>query len=103
MSFILTFCFGDQKVIILYIIAKFISITISAVVYAMMGRAILPFFVDPEENKIYFFLTVITEPFIVPVRFIMAKLNIGQNTPIDLSFFFTYILLIVVQGFLPVI
>ena len=88
---------------VLYVVAKLIQITISCVIYAMMGRALLPIFIDPEESRIYMFLTLITEPFIIPVRFLMVKFNIGQNTPIDLSFLFTYILLIALEMFLPVI
>lgn len=88
---------------IIYIFAKFISIMISVVIYAMMGRAIMPIFIDVEGNRIYMFLTVITEPFILPVRYLLAKFNIGQNTPIDMSFMFTYLILILVQLFLPVI
>ena len=37
---------------------------LSVVIYAMMGRAIMPLIVDVEDNRIYLFLTAITEPFI---------------------------------------
>ncbi len=76
---------------------------LSVVIYAMMGRAIMPLFVDVEDNRIYLFLTAITEPFILPVRYLLAKFNIGQNTPIDMSFMFTYIILIMLDAFLPII
>lgn len=88
---------------VLYIIAKIISIMISAVIYAMMARALLPFFVDVESSRLFFFVTFITEFFVAPVRAVLIKLNIGQDSPIDFSFMLTYILLFTVQLFLPVI
>lgn len=89
---------------VLYFIAKFISIAITVVMYAMMVRAILPFFIhDIENSKLYLFVTVITEPVIAPVRFLLVKLNIGQNSPLDMAFMLTYLLLILVQMILPAI
>lgn len=88
---------------LLYIIAKFISIIISVEIYAMMARALLPLFINPEESRLYLFVTAITEPFVIPVRFILYKFNIGQNSPIDISFMLSYLLLFLIQLFLPTI
>ena len=69
----------------------------------MLVRMILPFFVNPEENKIYLLTCYISEPFIAPVRAVMARLGVGQNSPIDWSFFATYIILWMLDLVLPVI
>jgi hypothetical protein len=45
----------------------------------------------------------VTEPFIIPVRALLFRLNIGQDSPIDWAFSLTYILIYIVQLFLPVI
>ena len=76
---------------------------LDVIYFAMLVRMILPFFVNPEENKIYALSLVITEPVIIPVRLLMVKLNIGQDSPIDWSFFVAAILLSVLQSALPVI
>ena len=69
----------------------------------MMLRMIISLFTDPRENKLYMITCFITEPFIIPVRAFMVRFNIGQDTPIDLAFFVTSILLWLVQVFLPAI
>lgn len=88
---------------LLQILAKTISIALSVVSYAMIGRMLLPIFKNPADSKLYQFLFVITEPFVAPVRALFVRFNIGQNSPIDWSFTAAYFLLIIIQGFLPVI
>lgn len=90
---------------IIYILAKLISVAITVICYAMMIRAILPIFLrgNIDGNRFYFFLTVITEPFIAPVRYVLVKLNVLQDSPIDFAFMITYFLLIFVQMILPAI
>lgn len=67
----------------------------------MMIRMILPFFVDPMESNVYAISSFITEPFIAPVRAVMVRLNIGQDSPIDWAFSITYILIWLLGGLLP--
>lgn len=88
---------------ILFIFAKTISVMLGAVYIAMLARMILPFFLNPEESRVYAVTVFITEPIIMPVRYLMVKMNIGQSSPIDWSFFITAILLSVVRSILPVI
>ena len=85
------------------ILAKTAELFVSAVVLAMAVRMIMPFFLDIEDSRVYLFTCLITEPIIAPVRFIMIKLNIGQDSPIDWSFFVTYMLLWLIRTVLPVI
>lgn len=90
-------------IIILDIFARCISLLLHAVSLAMLLRIFLPFFTDPEESSLYMFLSVITEPFIAPVRFFMVKFNLLQDSPIDWSFTITYLLIGIIQAFLPVL
>ena len=41
---------------------------------------------------------MISEPIIVPVRFLFYKLNLFQNTPLDISYLVTYLLLNIIDG-----
>ena len=88
-------------IFLLDLFARIISILLDAVVLAMILRVIMPFIVDVEENRFYLFLTVISEPFVMPVRFLLAKFNILQDSPIDWSFTFTYIMISIIQALLP--
>ena len=88
---------------ILYILAKTVSLVLDVVSFTMLIRMILSLFVDPMESKLYLITCYITEPFIAPVRAIMVRFNIGQDSPIDWAFFVTSILLGIIGSILPVI
>ena len=87
---------------VFYIVAKVVSIGISALSLAMFLRVILQFFVA-EDNKFIIFCYAVTEPFIIPIRVIMEKLNVGQNSPIDIPFFVAYIFITTLQMRLPIV
>ena len=87
----------------LIIFAKTVSLLLSVLSYAMFGRAILSFFPSMDGSRVSAFLIALTEPVIVPVRALLYKFNIGQNSPIDLSFSLTYLLIVIVQMFLPIV
>lgn len=88
---------------IFYILAKVVAIYINIAAYSMLGRVILQFFVVPEESRFYALLFFISEPIIMPFRLILAKLNIGQDSPIDIAFMTAYFGVALLQLFLPVI
>lgn len=88
---------------ILYVFAKTVSLVIDVVWVTMIVQVVLQFFVDPTESRIYLLACFITEPFIAPVRYIMARLNILQDTPIDWAFFVTSVLLGIISSLLPAI
>lgn len=86
-----------------YIIAKTVSIVLEVVSFAMIIRMLLPIFIDPTESRIYAITCFVTEPFIAPVRAVMVRLNIGQDSPIDWAFSITYIIIWLLSGLLPAI
>lgn len=88
---------------VFYIIAKTIYVILDTVSITLFVRMILSLFSDGEPGRFYMLTYYITEPFIAPVRALMAKLNIGQNSPIDWSFFVTALLISLIQTFLPII
>jgi len=88
---------------ILNILAATVQLAISLICYAMLGRMLMPLFTDVEDSRLYLMLCAMTEPFIIPVRAVMIHFNIGQDSPIDWSFSLTYIILTMIQVFLPVI
>ncbi|MBQ2793933.1 MAG: YggT family protein [Clostridia bacterium] len=85
-----------------YVFARVVSIGLSALSLAMVLRVILQFFAS-EDNKFVIFCYAVTEPFIIPIRVIMEKLNIGQSSPIDIPFFIAYIIIMLLQMLLPIV
>ena len=88
---------------VLAIIAKTVSILLSIISTAMFLRAICSFIPPLAESRFFALLLMLTEPVVMPVRFLLYKLNIGQNLPIDISFTIAYFLLIFIEMLLPVI
>ena len=69
--------------ILLQIIAGIVAVVIDAVTLCMILRMIVSLIMPEESGKFSTFLAFVTEPFIIPVRFILSKLNILQGSPID--------------------
>ena len=88
---------------VLNIFATTVQLALSVILYAMLGRVLMPFFTDIEDSRLYLMLCLITEPLVIPVRAVMYHFNIGQDSPIDLAFSLTYLILTFIQIFLPVI
>ena len=86
-----------------FILAKTISVLLGVVSLAMLLRMLIPWFTDPMESKFFAIVCYLTEPFIIPVRAIMVKYNIGQDSPIDWAFSITYLIIILLRNLLPAI
>ena len=88
---------------IFFILAKTVSVILEVCYFAMLIRMLMPIFTDVEESRVYGLSVLITEPFIAPVRFLMTKLNVGQNSPVDWAFFVSSILIVLLINILPAI
>jgi len=66
----------------------------------MFGRAIMSWISPDEDNKLAQFLFVVTEPFVYPIRKLLQKFKLFQNVPIDMSFMFAMIILIILYTIL---
>lgn len=97
----LPFFYERSKMTVLDIFARLVALTIDVALFAMLLRVILSFFSDAEDSRISIFLALITEPFIAPVRFLMVKFNLLQNSPIDWSFTLTYMIMAFMRVMLP--
>lgn len=94
--------------IVFYIFAKVISLMLSAISLAMFARVIMQLVAmltqfNPETNKFFIFCFAVTEIFVTPFRYLCAKLNLFQGTPIDAPFFIAYLTISILQSFLPII
>ena len=81
---------------LLFVLINFVVMFIEVISLAMMLRAILSWFFD-SDGKFIKFLYVLTEPAIMPIRRLFQKLNWFQETPIDMAYTATYLVLMLVQ------
>ena len=78
-----------------------ISLAMFARVIMQLASALTSF--KAENNKFFIFCFAVTEIFVTPIRYLCQKFNLFTNTPIDAPFFIAYILISLIQGFLPII
>jgi uncharacterized protein YggT (Ycf19 family) len=76
---------------------NFVDLFLTVLLFAMLVRALMSFFMMGEESRLSMVLYYFTEPFILPVRKIFEKLGLFQGTPMDVSYFFTTLLIGMVQ------
>ena len=83
----------------LHIVSTVVVTLLSVIQLAMLVRAILSWF-PMDENRFTDFLYGITEPIIYPVRTLFARMNWFQQSPLDMSFMITFLLLSVLTTLL---
>lgn len=87
----------------LVLTVNFVDLFLTLLLFAMLARALMSFFMMGEESKLSLVLYYFTEPFILPVRKLFEKLGLFQGTPMDVSFFFATLLIGMVQALLAAI
>ncbi len=80
-----------------YVFVQTLLLFLDIVALAMMARMLVSFFLMGEESKLSRFLYVVTEPVILPVRAICQRFGWFQGLPMDMPFFITAVLLLVVR------
>jgi len=83
--------------IVFYLLKNTALWILSILDLAMLLRAIMSWILQGEENRFSMFLYMITEPLIHPIRQLCYKKNWFQQTPLDIPFLITVLLIMVVE------
>ncbi len=78
--------------IVIFNIVKIFLIVLQS---AMLLRAILSWIPGADDNILSDFIYTVTEPVIVPIRLLFEKLGLFDDSPFDVSFFFTGLVIMV--------
>ncbi len=78
---------------VIYILVFTIQTLLGILEFAMLLRAILSLFILSEESPLGNLLYYITEPVILPIRALCDRFGWFQDTPIDMPFLITNLLL----------
>ena len=73
---------------------------LSVVEICFLVRAILSWFPIREDNPILTFTSMVTEPFIAPVRALFDRFGWFRDFPLDMSFFVSFLLVNVASSLL---
>ena len=69
----------------------------------MVGRAVLSWLPLDEDSAIFRFLYTVTEPLVVPVRMLLERFSFFRDSPLDISYAITMLLLFLLQELLPAV
>ena len=71
--------------IVLYILCRTLVLLCYALDTAIFARVVCHWFDPMEEKTPTRILTVLTEPFILPFRYLLARMRAGEGLPIHLA------------------
>ena len=87
------------------IISAVLSVTASVVLWvvtlAMCVRSLLSFLSDGEDSFLYNLCYYISEPAILPLRLLFRQLHWFEESPFDVAFFCSFVLLLLCRGLIP--
>ena len=70
---------------IIYIIKKTVYYLVRVILIMMFARALSSWLTTDEDSKLTAFLYAVTEPFVIPVRMLVDKIEALRNLPMDIS------------------
>ena len=85
----------------LFVICRLVTLLIDVLLTAMMLRVILQWTDPEEEGRVSRLVCAMTEPVIIPVRALLSLFGIGEDSPMDIGFYVTSLLLVALRIFLP--
>ena len=89
--------------VVLYCICTALRLLVGVLETAIFIRALLSWFPISEASFLSRLLFAVTEPVILPVRLLLSRFGMGEDSPMDFSPMITMILLMIIGLFLPVI
>ena len=85
------------------VLSYFVFYLLDAIMLAMFLRALLSWFPLKVGNPIVGFLSMVTEPFILPLRSLFYKMNWFQQTPLDVAYIGTYLVIVLLNSLLQML
>ncbi len=78
----------------------FVTAIIRGLEFLFFARAIMSWFVQGSNSKIYEFLYMATEPIVQPFRKLTERIDAFRSFPVDISFFLAFMCLEIILMFL---
>ena len=81
----------------IYILSHFVDVLLTVIYFAIFIRVILSWLPLDEDGPFASFVYLITDPIILPIRAVLERTGLFQNSPIDFSTLIAMILVMLVQ------
>lgn len=79
--------------IAMYVLKNVTSVALVVLLGAMLIRAILSWFPTNGGGMLDNMIYALTEPFIIPVRYLLERIEWVKNAPVDVPFFITFLII----------
>lgn len=79
------------------LVIYFVGSLLRILQFMFFARAIMSWFVQGSDSKIYEFLCLVTEPVIQPFRSLLSRVSALRNCPFDFAFMLAFFVLIVLE------
>lgn len=87
---------------VFYVLSSFVYQLLSILSLLILVRAILSWLPLDEDGPVVSFVTLVTDPIVMPIRALLERIELFQNMPFDLSSFFAIMFLALLQTVLEV-
>ncbi|MBC5724107.1 YggT family protein [Agathobaculum sp. NSJ-28] len=71
-------------------ILNFVTSIVRCLEFLLFARAIMSWFAQGRDSKIYEFLYTVTEPLVLPFRHLLDGVRSLRNVPIDIAFLLAF-------------
>ena len=88
---------------LIYFFTTFVNVVLSVLQLLLIVRAILSWLPTDGESRLVGFVTMLTEPVVLPVRLLLEKSETLAGLPIDISCLTSYMILSMIQILLPTV
>lgn len=86
--------------IVIYLLGRIFYYLLAALELLMFVRAILSWFPAAPEGRLSDFIFSVTETVVTPMRLLLDRFSWTRRVPVDLSFFGTFLVIILLQSIL---
>ena len=87
-------------IIVYSLVGRLVITLLHVMQMLMLGRALMSWFSQDEDNKLSRFLFAATEPFVYPIRKFLNRFEFFNSMPIDMSFMAAMLILLICTTFL---
>lgn len=72
------------------IVLRFVTSIVRCLEFLLFARAIMSWFVQGRDSKLYDFLYTVTEPLILPFRHLLDGVRVLRSCPLDIAFLLAF-------------
>ncbi|MBQ3126870.1 MAG: YggT family protein [Clostridia bacterium] len=81
----------------IYILSHFVDVLLAVLYFAIFIRVILSWLPLDEDGSFVSFVYLVTDPIILPIRALLDRMGLFENSPLDFSTLIAMVLVMLVQ------